>query len=104
MSVVVAGHGSTALVQRYNVAASVAIHQPSRHGDDRNYHAHILFTTREMTPEGLGNKTRVLDDRKTGPREVAKLRELAADIINEHLAAAHADIRVDHRSFKRTRH
>ncbi len=42
----------------------------------------------------------MLDDRKTGPQEVTKLRELAADIINEHLAAANADIRVDHRSFK----
>ncbi len=88
------------LVERYNVAVSVAIHEPGRRGDDRNYHAHILFTTREMTPEGLGKKTRVLDDRKTGPQEVTKLREVAADIINEHLAAAHADIRVDHRSFK----
>ena len=48
----------------------------------------------------MGKKTRVLDDRKTGPKEVIKLRELAADIINEHLAAAHSDIRVDHRSFK----
>ena len=53
-----------------------------------------------MTPDGLGKKTRVLDDRKTGPREVTKLRELAASIINESLAAANSDIRVDHRSFK----
>lgn len=88
------------LVDRYHVAVSVAIHQPSKHGDDRNYHAHILFTTREMTPEGLGKKTRVLDDKKTGPQEVKKLREFSADIINEALAAANADIRVDHRSFK----
>lgn len=51
-------------------------------------------------PEGLGKKTRVLDDRKTGPQEVKDLRELAAEIINEHLAAAHADVRVDHRSFQ----
>jgi MobA/MobL family len=87
------------LVERYKVAVSVAIHEPGK-GDDRNYHAHILFTTREMTSEGLGKKTRVLDDRKTGPQEVTKLRELAADIINEHLAAANADIRVYHRSFK----
>jgi len=87
------------LVERYRVAVSVAIHEPGK-GDDRNYHAHILFTTREMTPDGLGKKTRVLDDRKTGPQEVVKLRELAADIINEHLAAAGSDIRVDHRSFQ----
>jgi hypothetical protein len=91
---------ASALVERYGVAVSVAIHQPSRHGDDRNFHAHILFTTREMTPDGLGKKTRVLDDRKTGPQEVTKLRILAADIINEQLAAANSDIRVDHRSFK----
>ena len=91
---------AAALVERYNVVVSVAIHQPSRDGDERNHHAHILFTTREMTSEGLGKKTRILDDRKTGPQEVTKLRELAADIINEHLAAANADIRVDHRSFK----
>jgi hypothetical protein len=91
---------AAALVERYQVAVSVAIHSPSRKGDDRNFHAHILFTTREMTPDGLGKKTRVLDDRKTGPQEVIKLRELAADIINESLAAVNADIRVDHRSFK----
>lgn len=91
---------ATALVERYNVAVSVAIHNPSDKGDDRNHHAHILFTTREMTPEGLGKKTRILDDRKTGPQEVTKLRELAADIINDALKRANADIRVDHRSFK----
>ena len=88
------------LVDRYGVAVSVAIHAPGGKGDDRNYHAHILFTTREMTPEGLGKKTRVLDDKKTGPQEVKKLRELAADIINTVLKDANADIRVDHRSFK----
>src|ERR1017187_10921349 len=88
------------LVDRYRVAVSVAIHAPGGKGDDRNHHAHILFTTREMLPDGLGKKTRVLDDRKTGPQEVLKLRELAADIINESLAAVNSDIRVDHRSFK----
>jgi MobA/MobL family len=88
------------LVERYRVAVSVAIHTPGGKGDDRNHHAHILFTTREMTPDGLGHKTRILDDRKTGPQEVVKLRELAADLINESLAAVNSDIRVDHRSFK----
>ena len=87
-------------MERYGVAVSAALHAPSRNGDQRNYHAHMMFTTREMTPEGFGKKTRILDDRKSGPQEIAKLRELAADIINEHLAAANSDIRVDHRSFK----
>ncbi len=44
------------LVERYNVAVSVAIHEPGKDGDQRNYHAHILFTTREMTPGGLGKE------------------------------------------------
>ena len=88
------------LVDRYGVAVSVAIHAPSGKGDDRNVHAHILFTTREMMPDGFGKKTRILDDFKTGPKEVIKLRELAADLINKALADANSDIRVDHRSFK----
>jgi MobA/MobL family len=33
---------------RYGVAAIVAIHASDRHGDERNFHAHILFTTRRM--------------------------------------------------------
>jgi|SRR5579883_636138 len=90
---------AAALVDRYGVAVSAAIHSPGK-GDERNFHAHILFTTREMTPAGLGKKTRILDDLKTGPKEVTALRELAADIINEALADANSDIRVDHRSFK----
>lgn len=88
------------LVDRYGVAVSVAIRHPSGKGDDRNFHAHILFTTREMTADGLGKKTRILDDLKTGPKEVTKLRVLAADLINQALADANSDIRVDHRSFK----
>lgn len=88
------------LVGRYGVAVSVAMHEPGKNGDDRNYHAHILFTTREMTPEGLGKKTRILDDKATGPKEVTALRELAADLINDALKAANSDICVDHRSFK----
>ena len=80
-------------MERYHVAVSVAIHAPSRNGDDRNHHAHILFRNREILPDALEKKTRVLDDRKTGPQEVIKLRELAADIINKSLAAVNSDRR-----------
>jgi len=88
------------LVARYGVAVSVAIHTPGRQGDPNNHHAHILFTTREMTPEGLGAKTRVLDARSTGPAEVIHLRAYACELINDALADAGSDERVDHRSFK----
>ncbi len=34
------------LVQRYGGAVDIAYHAPSLSGDQRNYHAHIMFTTR----------------------------------------------------------
>lgn len=61
------------LVDEYGVAADVAIHQPNRKGDERNHHAHILTSTRRLTAEGFGEKTRELDGRKT--EEVNKIRE-----------------------------
>jgi hypothetical protein len=87
------------LADRYRVAVSVGIHGPGRMGDQRNHHAHILFTTRAIGPEGFGAKTRVLDDRKTGPQEVTYLRGYACDLINAALEDAGSDERVDHRSF-----
>jgi hypothetical protein len=88
------------LVNRYGVAVTVAIHEPSRYGDDRNFHAHILTTTRAIEEDGFGKKTRVLDDRKTGPQEVLFVRQYAAALINDALERAGVDERVDHRSFE----
>ena len=45
-----------ALVARHGVAVDVCIHAPGKDGDERNHHAHILMTTRRMTPEGLAEK------------------------------------------------
>ena len=90
------------LVRRYGVAADVAIHAPSRDGDQRNWHAHVLTTTRAVAADGLlGAKTRVLDDRKTGPAEVEALRALWAWQVNQMLSWAQAEARVDHRSHAR---
>jgi hypothetical protein len=88
------------LVERYGVAITAAIHAPSRHGDQKNYHAHILMTTRRMTEDGLGEKTRVLDAKATGPKEIAWIREHVCDLINSQLLLAGIDEQVDHRSFK----
>lgn len=86
------------LVDRYAVAATAAVHAPDRRGDQRNWHAHILFTTRSVGTGGFGAKTRALDDRKTGPEETEALRATAAALINDHLARAGLTVRVDHRS------
>lgn len=89
-----------ALVDRYGAAVDVSIHAPHRHGDKRNYHAHVLVTTRKIGRDGFGEKTRVLDDRKTGPREVEATRKMWADMQNDRLERAGIDARVDHRSIK----
>ncbi len=88
------------LAERYGVAVMVALHEPSKHGDERNHHAHILMTTRRMNADGLGNKTRELDDQKTGKLEILHIREYAADLINEVLEKTGSDERIDHRSYK----
>ena len=47
---------ASALVERYGVATDVAIHAPHREGDQRNWHAHVLTTTRRLEAEGLGGQ------------------------------------------------
>jgi len=85
------------LVGRYSVAVMAATHSPSKEGDHRNHHVHLLFTTRRVGADGLGAKVRVLDDRITGPQEVEHLRRRVAELTNAHLAAAGHAARVDHR-------
>lgn len=89
-----------ALVGRYGFAADFAIHRPvPEKGDDpRNHHVHIQCTTRVLAADGLGAKTRVLDDKKTGADEVRWIREMVARLCNEALARAGIDASVDHRS------
>ena len=42
------------LANRYGCAVDVALHRPHRLGDERNYHAHLLATTRTIEAAGLG--------------------------------------------------
>ncbi|MFJ1259010.1 MobQ family relaxase [Cupriavidus sp. CuC1] len=83
------------LVARHGCAADVAIHAPGKEGDNRNHHAHILCSTRRLTPVGFTEKTRELDDLKTG--EVTRWRERFAELQNERLREAGHAVRVDHR-------
>lgn len=92
-----------ALVDRYGVAADVAIHAPHREGDQRNHHAHILTTTRVLSAEGLTDKTRVLDAASTGGPEIEAMRGYWADLQNHALELAGQEERVDHRSLEAQR-
>lgn len=98
------------LADRYGVAADVAIHAPSRNGDSRNHHAHILCTTRkvgrgENGEPVMGEKSELeLSDRKRNElglppmnEELVALRELWAKTVNQFLAP---ERHIDHRSLK----
>ena len=88
------------LAARYGVAADICIHEPSRDGDERNHHAHILTTTRTFTGGSLGEKTRILDSPKTSGQEVEKMRGVWAEIVNRALERAGHSARIDARSLK----
>src|SRR5215469_18007006 len=94
------------IADRYKVAVDLAVHEPPAGGDPRNFHAHLLTTTREVTPAGLGAKAGLdLSALERGRRELpdhrqeyVNVRERWASLTNEALREAHVTARVDHRS------
>lgn len=99
---------SVEIADRYNVAVDFALHRPHRKGDQRNFHAHVYSTTREITPVGLGAKaTPELSDTDrfkrglaSGRKEIAYMRARWASLTNKHLAAYGLAARIDARSLK----
>jgi ATP-dependent exoDNAse (exonuclease V) alpha subunit len=101
---------SQELADRYGFALDFAIHAPRDFpgSDPRNFHAHLLATTREVTPEGLGAKTTLdMNDANRsklglGPaiNELLHVRARWAAVTNEALQEAHVAARVDHRSLQ----
>jgi hypothetical protein len=99
---------SQELTDRYGFAVDLAIHAPRDFpgSDPRNFHAHLLTTTREVTAEGLGAKTaldRNNDNRvklglKSVVHELLHVRERWQDVANEALQEANISARIDHRS------
>lgn len=94
------------LSDRYGTAVDLAIHDPKADGDSRNFHAHLLTTTREVTPTGLGAKAGLdmgaLERAKRGmpnaSEEYTAVRERWAALMNGALRDANIEARVDHRS------
>lgn len=66
-----------------------------------NYHAHILIATREVCREtgAFGPKTRILDDRKSGPQEIARMRMEWEKRTNAALRRTGSPARIDMRSY-----
>ena len=94
------------LANRYGAAVDFAIHSPHDASDVRNHHAHVMMTTRQVTHEGLGDKTYLERENKwllanglpTTDMQLRDLRQTWEGIANEHLALAGHDLRIDHRS------
>jgi ATP-dependent exoDNAse (exonuclease V) alpha subunit len=94
------------IADRYNVAIDFAIHQPHRSGDERNYHAHILTTTRELTATGLGAKASMewsnTDRYRKGlgatAEEIKFVRGRWESVANEYFLELGLSIRIDRRS------
>lgn len=84
------------LVARHQCAVDVALHEPGKEGDHRNFHAHLLMTTRRLGAEGFNEKTRELDVKTSG--EIDYWRARWAQLANEALAQAASSARIDHRS------
>ena len=76
------------------MVADIALHAPGRTGDERNHHAHILLTTREVDETGFTTKNR--DWNKVEVLE--GWREAWARDSNTALERAGIEDRVDHRT------
>ena len=100
------------LVDRYNVVADLAIHEPSKGGSDKNHHAHILLTTRQAqldqdhqltlttkTAIELSNTKRKTLGMTTSQEEIKEIRAAWADLANKALEQAGYQDRIDHRSY-----
>ena len=92
------------LVKKHGVIVDAAIHAPHKDGgsDERNYHAHIMFTTRAIDPHtGEFSAKKYRDfSRDSGTKTVCHWRESFVDLTNRHLEKAGYDVRVDHRSYR----
>jgi ATP-dependent exoDNAse (exonuclease V) alpha subunit len=91
------------IANRHQVAVDAAIHAPHSAADPRNWHAHLLATTREIGSGGLGRKAspewsgsrRHEAGLPSGRLEFSALRARWVALCNEQLQAAGHAVRID---------
>ena len=110
------------LAQRYNTAVDIAWHEPHKDGDERNYHAHVMFPTRGFDEERADGwaKTKyrnlskdtakddngefiLNDEGKKQIRsvvEIKALRETFAGFMNDQAEREGHAVKVEHLSFE----
>lgn len=84
------------LADKYGMASQIGIHYDHKH----NPHAHIITTTRKVTPTGeLGEKIRVLDSARSAHYEIKKIGEAWAEINNQILIPKYG-VSITHKSYQ----
>lgn len=102
------------LIKRYNCAVDISWHAPDKKGDDRNHHAHIMFTSRGLdasTKDGWSktkyrdlNNDRITVDGEHTTRsavEVNQLREMVANTMNRIAERDKLQVKTEHLSFEK---
>lgn len=96
------------LVRKYQIAVDLSLHQPDKQGDIRNYHAHLLLTTRQITPEGLSDKSDLEKSDKAlkqagklnGREQITAIREEWENLCNLALERGGHEARISAKSYK----
>ena len=90
------------IVNRYGCAVDICWHAPDREGDQRNHHAHIMFTARRFeNGDWAAKKDNPLDSPKTSSEELKTLRAALAGVMNDIAAREQLDVYVEHVSFEK---
>ncbi len=100
------------LVDHYGVIADLAIHEPSKGGNDKNHHAHIMLTTRKAELDAdnklilttkadieLSNAKRKSLEMGTTQEDIKYIRGTWANLANRALERAGHKEKIDHRSY-----
>lgn len=96
------------LVNKYGVAVDLSIHLPDKNGDQRNHHAHLLLTTRQITRDGLGEKSTLeRSDKflrehglKSGKQQMIEIRDAWENFCNRSLERQGIEERISAKSNK----
>lgn len=76
--------------------ADIALHAPSEKNDERNYHAHIMLSMREVNADGFGKKNRGWN----APVMLDGWRQAWSNLVNDTLTSNKIDGFIDHRTYE----
>lgn len=90
------------LASKYRVAVDVAIHAlRTRTGTTQKPPCTSSLYHAGADPGGFGSKTRILDDKVTGPQQIEIIREVWETLANDALSrAGHSDVNIDRRTLE----